>query len=1116
MNRLVFFLCILISLEVNSQEYWHDVVRYQRYAPEGMDIVIQNGSRRFNRALYGGNTAFRVEAGDRPEFGLYLPGMGGNLKFGLIRGGDSKWLIQAASIKSIYRAGSMLYEIQDPLFGHGKLSIHLIPSFERENVMVKIEGYALPDDLYVIPVFGGVSGKKFSRDGDIGADPESSFDLKPEYCVGNTISLEPGNTFIKSSNGNHLIRIQSTPNLRFLRGDANAQLSPLMLLSAQVDTTYSLIYAKITLSKPLYFSLDADDKPLPNASLMDQFDGHETQRQAIADRVVIHTPDTFINAMAAPLSIAADAIWESPAFMHGAVAWRMWLNGWRGGYIADILGWHDRARTLFDGYLGVQIKGQPSERIEMDTALQLARHREVLGTSLFSSGYISREPNGKIRPHHYDMNLVLIDQLIAHLNWTGDTAYARKVWDNLVLHLNWEKRNFDADDDGLYDAYAAIWASDALQYSAGAVTHSSAYNYSANLKMVELGKILGKEISSFKAEADKILKAINKQLWLSDKGWYAEFKDHFGNKLIHDQPGVWTIYHAIDEGIADPFQAWQTLRFIDHHIPHIPMRIKGFSDTSLYTIATTSWQPYTWSLNNVALPELMHTALAYWQGQRYDEAYKLFRSSILESMYFGASPGNVQLLTFYDAMRGELYRDFADAIGTTGRSLIEGLFGIQPLLLQKQILLRPGFPSNWDSASIRTLDLSFSFLRSGGKTQYKILHHLGKDLHVKLQVPVFYSTVKNVLLNGKPVRWSIRDASIDYPMLEILTDKGTDFTIEIMSEGNKIDGFESFSVRSDNQFIWNTHATILKLIDPQQVFSLKKQSEHSVTGSILKPGIATVFVKLKEGNVSWWHPIHLNRIQDVQKQFVFQHRSSGVKKEVVDLSSVYNAQVTDIFKNKYLSPRPTVPTLQLPVQGIGNWAYPLVQPEIMDSGLRSKADANGIVQLSNGLTFKTGFSSDAFTIAFVSQWDNYPDSIQIPLSGQASFAHMFMAGSTNPMQSRIINGTVEIAYTDGTYDTLELRNPENWWPIEQDYYTDGYAFTTGAPKPTRISLKTGAIITEGYKYTGIKGFTSYGIEGGAATVLGLPLNAKKILRSLKLKAIANDVVIGLMGLTLER
>jgi hypothetical protein len=86
---------------------------------KGNDIVIENGDKRFNRALYGGNTAFRAEAGDLPEFALYMPGMGGNLKFGIIANGRSKWLIDAKYIKANYRAGSMLYEIKDELLGNG-------------------------------------------------------------------------------------------------------------------------------------------------------------------------------------------------------------------------------------------------------------------------------------------------------------------------------------------------------------------------------------------------------------------------------------------------------------------------------------------------------------------------------------------------------------------------------------------------------------------------------------------------------------------------------------------------------------------------------------------------------------------------------------------------------------------------------------------------------------------------------------------------------------------------------------------------------------------------------------------------------------------------------------
>ncbi len=84
------------------------------------------------------------------------------------------------------------------------------------------------------------------------------------------------------------------------------------------------------------------------------------------------------------------------------------------------------------------------------------------------------------------------------------------MWPLIKRHLAWEKRNFDADGDGLYDAYAAIWASDALQYSGGGVTHSSAYNYRANKMAAELATLIGEDGTIYKKEADKIYKRFKK------------------------------------------------------------------------------------------------------------------------------------------------------------------------------------------------------------------------------------------------------------------------------------------------------------------------------------------------------------------------------------------------------------------------------------------------------------------------------------------------------------------------------------------------------------------------------------------------------------------------------
>jgi hypothetical protein len=245
-------------------------------------------------------------------------------------------------------------------------------------------------------------------------------------------------------------------------------------------------------------------------------------------------------------------------------------------------------------------------------------------------------------------------------------------------------------------------------------------------------------------------------------------------------------------------------------------------------------------------------------------------------------------------------------------------------------------------------------------------------------------------------------------------------------------------------------------------------------------------------------------------------QDAGKHYEKVDLSAVFNDKVTNIFKNKYESPRPNTTTLQLPYQGIGNWCYPMVKPTIDDAGLRSKAGTQNEITVGNNVPFATPSSPALNNIAFISQWDNYPKSVNVPLSGKASHVYMLMAGSTNPMQTRLVNGSVVVHYTDGSADTLELENPTNWLPIEQDYYIDGHAFNASRVRPVRVHLATG-LVTDNYNnYKSIKGFSNMAIEGGAATVLDLPLDVSKELASLTVTAIANDVVIGLMSATLVR
>jgi hypothetical protein len=152
-------------------------------------------------------------------------------------------------------------------------------------------------------------------------------------------------------------------------------------------------------------------------------------------------------------------------------------------------------------------------------------------------------------------------------------------------------------------------------------------------------------------------------------------------------------------------------------------------------------------------------------------------------------------------------------------------------------------------------------------------------------------------------------------------------------------------------------------------------------------------------------------------------------------------------------------------------------------------------------------------VVFTSQWDNYPTEASISLRGKASHVYLLMAGSSNPMQSRFANAEVTVEYADGTQARLALENPVNWWPIDQDYFIDDFAFRRLEPIPPRVHLRTGQVrIHDPIEFKG-KGGT---VPGGAANVLDLPLDASRELKSLTVRALANEVVIGLMSVTLAR
>jgi hypothetical protein len=1057
-----------------------NIDRPLRYRPDGPDFVIENGPEFFNRSLYGGNTAFRVDGGDKPEFVLYLPGRGGNLRLGIRAPAGGKWLPAALGITTRYRPGELLYDVRDPLLGdQGVLHVEALAYDQTEGLVVRITAQGTAPGIELIWAYGGINGQRGTRDGDIGTErvPISQyFQLQPAFCRDNGVALDGAGFTVRAKAAT--IAGLVPPGSAQSVGDARQWNDLAALLApgaAAPDLPVAVGRVPLVAGTPLLLSLQRLDdgtaqvadlstyrevssdrpgisrQPAPRtlppayrpAELPARFAATQAHFDALRNRVTVDTPDPFLNAAVGALNVAADALWDDPeqGIMHGAIAWRTRLLGWRGPYVLDDLGWHDRFRTNALYWAGRQnLDPIPARVPPPEEKTNLARNE----TGLHSNGDLSNS--------HYDMNLVYIDAVFRHLLWTGDPAFAARLWPVIVRHLAWERRlfrrEFGPQKLPLYEAYAVIWASDDLQYSGGGTAHASAYNYYHNKMAARLAPRFGADPVPYEREAALIARGMRELLWLPDRREFGETKDWLGRQLVHPSSALWTFYHTMDSEVPTGPEADGMMWNVALRIPHLPVRGPGVPP-GLYTLSESDWMPYDWSVNNVVMAETLHTALGFWQGGDADTAWTMAKGAFVGAMFMGISPGNVGTMSYLDVYRREAQRDFGDGAGVMSRALVEGLFGVRPDLLAGEVVVAPGFPVAWDHATLTHPDISYRFRREGDRDAYVIEPHFSAPVRLRLQLTLNGRTVKSLLVGGRPASW------------RILPQMGPWTRIEIDAPA---------AARTEVAVTWTGSTT-----------------------NLLRTGMYRAEPRLPR----------------------LPAPPAGVAWSTVDLAPYFNAAVTDIFRQDYREPRSPFVSLALPKQGLGGWAGGVnTMAEIDDRGLRAAAAAHGgRITLPGGVPLATPGEPKGRNILFTSEWRNYPAEAVLPLSGRARALYLLMAGSTNPMQSRMDNGEVIVTYRDASSTRLPLENPQTWWPIEQDYFIDDYQFRMEGPLPTRVDLRTGLV-----RPLDLATFKGKGrrIPGGAATVLALPLEPARELQSLTVRTLANDVVIGLMSATLER
>lgn len=1079
-----------------------------RYRPQGGGFVIRNGREFFNRPLYGPNNAFRVDAGDLPEFSLYLPGHGGNLRLGLSIGAKAKWLFEADDILTTYRAGRMSYEVRDALLGQGSILLELCTMGEGEGLQVCIQSHGILKGAKLVWMFGGVSGRKGKRGGDIGCESEpvsQFFQVRPEECKENHYSIEGHAAFLTSKAAKLLLTFPEESHL-FL-GDGNRWNEGWEVLSrsfsAVTDRPVLLGSMEFDSGKSQYLEIkraEGFSRTPENPAV--SFEKHRSQLDSLAGQIKIATPDPYIDALGGALCMAGDAIWDDRqrCVMHGAVAWRVALAGWRGPYVLAGLGWHDRFRDHARHWIAKQNTSPVTTTTpatgKPDPGSHLARSENLLHS------------RGDLSHNHYDMNLVFFDALLRHLQWTGDKEFAREIWPALLMHLEWERRLFrrtyrseDGKELPLYEGYACIWASDNLQYNGGGAAHSTAYNYYANSVASRIARWLGEDPSAFDQESALILEGMRKLLWLPEQGTFGESKDILATQRVYTSPALWSVYHTIDSEVATPQEAWQMAAEALGRLKKIPIEGADVPQGGLYMLSCSDWLPYIWSLNLLVLAENMHMALALWQAGMAEEAFRIFKGNVVDSMFQGLCPGNFHMTSALDDHRQEAQRDFGDPIGITSRALIEGLFGIKPDLIRGTLMVSPGFPEEWNNASLHHRDVDLRWSRFGSREVLEISSHFGKPVELLLKLRSTRTGRPVVRINQHLIRNAKFDPeAVGMPLLVIPADAGEHWVIEVKWTGRQIPNPIPFRSYAPGERVVFPEGAIHKVEDPQSCLK---------NGRALLPGPHTIFIRMEDRECRWWMPVSFE-VKSNAWSDASQKLPHDVQVEPLDLTGHLKHKVTDIFKRSYSAPRSPFCSLSIPEQGAGAWAAFDLQPVIDDSGLRA---AGGVLETPMGVSFRTPSDHVMPNCLFLSQWQQDQSSFETPLTGQAGNLYLLLAASTFPQCSRMRHGIVTVRYADKSTSTLELRTPETLWPIEQDFLLDDYLFVSEAPIPPRVDLHSGKVrMLDPVSFKG-KG---KGVPGGAASVLKLELDPQKHLSSLRIEVDLYGPVLALLGVTLIR
>ena len=628
-------------------------------------------------------------------------------------------------ITASYRYGHVEYEISDESFD-GIIRLTYTRSDRLDAMLIKAE---LPDCVKDKLVFAAAGQDEAASSQPVGGN---STDL--EFSVPSTettaITIDK-NKFIIS--GIHDISITGTTGIpmnvsvkdaaMYKAGvdallHSNAAAQPIAVGTADGNADNE-IYLLLTTEPSDHTLIDAYQT---NAKAI--FDSGIDYYRKVSETVKINTPDPHLNSCMVSQMMATDASWDWPSITHGPMGWHVAFGGWRSHYGFVDAGWGDRIKTNAKQFMKTQK----------------------------DDGRIMAYPYVDDR---YNMNLVLVDGLLQYWEWSGDHDFFAKEggYDFIAGHLRFMDSSMQVPKTSLYENWLEAWNTDNKWNNGSAGSIATAYTWRAYNTMAKLAAKLGKDEDSirYQTKADRIKADMNAQLWDPDTGVFGEYRERFGFGRLNTAPDLSSVYTPIDMGISTPEQAYQMLRYTDYAIPSVQNQDTIWPGIDFKY--SSNRLPEYYSSDGLYIQEVINNALAHFTNGQREKAMTQLRACLVPMMKGNAAGlGTVGHIVDKNLEnRGHI--DFADTSAQYVRVIVEGLFGIKMNVPDGIVTITPGFPADWNDASISTEYFSYDYTHQDNRDIFILSSK--KELSYVMHVPSRSSKIIRITVNGADTDYTL-------------------------------------------------------------------------------------------------------------------------------------------------------------------------------------------------------------------------------------------------------------------------------------------------------------------------------------------------------------------------